>query len=291
MNVTINIKLCALTTALLVHVLFVVSCAENTKPIGAAQDQGVDGLAVGVGLAGSFNDSSPAVAQQEKSNDDTSDPAEIKEKKTPIVDASAKEAAPIQQAEPATAPNSIEAKAVEKPAEETVSSKLDAPSQTASESPSAEPATQETLAAEKNQDTDEHIENVAPQQESKEARTASIQATGTGNTQESGGNPAAEQNYLAKIQARLAKFKRYPRSARKENITGTVLVEFVLTGDGRIERPSIVRSSGDSRLDQEALDVLLRASPFPRIPKKLRKDSFALTLPVEFSLNQSRKLF
>lgn len=291
MNVTINIKLCALTTALLVHVLFVVSCAENTKPIGAAQDQGVDGLAVGVGLAGSFNDSSPAVAQQEKSNDDTSDPAEIKEKKTPIVDPSAKEATPIQQAEPATAPNSIEAKAVEKPAEETVSSKLDAPSQTASESPSAEPATQETLAAEKNQDTDEHIENVAPQQESKEARTASIQATGTGNTQESGGNPAAEQNYLAKIQARLAKFKRYPRSARKENITGTVLVEFVLTGDGRIERPSIVRSSGDSRLDQEALDVLLRASPFPRIPKKLRKDSFALTLPVEFSLNQSRKLF
>lgn len=291
MNVTINIKLCALTTALLVHVLFVVSCAENTKPIGAAQDQGVDGLAVGVGLAGSFNDSSPAVAQQEKSNDDTSDPAEIKEKKTPIVDASAKEAAPIQQAEPATAPNSIEDKAVEKPAEETVSSKLDAPSQTASETPSAEPATQETLAAEKNQDTDEHIENVAPQQESKEARTASIQATGTGNTQESGGNPAAEQNYLAKIQARLAKFKRYPRSARKENITGTVLVEFVLTGDGRIERPSIVRSSGDSRLDQEALDVLLRASPFPRIPKKLRKDSFALTLPVEFSLNQSRKLF
>lgn len=291
MNVTINIKLCALTTALLVHVLFVVSCAENTKPIGAAQDQGVDGLAVGVGLAGSFNDSSPAVAQQEKSNDDTSDPAEIKEKKTPIVDPSAKEAAPIQQAEPAAAPDSIEAKAIEKPAEETVSSKLDAPSQTASESPSAEPATQETLAAEKNQDTDEHIENVAPQQESKEARTASIQATGTGNTQESGGNPAAEQNYLAKIQARLAKFKRYPRSARKENITGTVLVEFVLTGDGRIERPSIVRSSGDSRLDQEALDVLLRASPFPRIPKKLRKDSFALTLPVEFSLNQSRKLF
>jgi protein TonB len=291
MNVTINIKLCALTTALLVHVLFVVSCAENTKPIGAAQDQGADGLAVGVGLAGSFNDSSPAVAQQEKSNDDTSDPAEIKEKKTPIVDPSAKEAAPIQQAEPATAPNSIEAKAVEKPAEETVSSKLDAPSQTASETPSAEPATQETLAAEKNQDTDEHIENVAPQQESKEAQTASIQATGTGNTQESGGNPAAEQNYLAKIQARLAKFKRYPRSARKENITGTVLVEFVLTGDGRIERPSIVRSSGDSRLDQEALDVLLRASPFPRIPKKLRKDSFALTLPVEFSLNQSRKLF
>ena len=291
MNVTINIKLCALTTALLVHVLFVVSCAENTKPIGAAQDQGVDGLAVGVGLAGSFNDSSPAVAQQEKSNDDTSDPAEIKEKKTPIVDPSAKEAAPIQQAEPATAPNSIEAKAVEKPAEETVSSKLDAPSQTANETASAEPATQEILHAEKNQDTDEHTENVAPQQESKEARTASIQATGTGNTQESGGNPAAEQNYLAKIQARLAKFKRYPRSARKENITGTVLVEFVLTGDGRIERPSIVRSSGDSRLDQEALDVLLRASPFPRIPKKLRKNSFALTLPVEFSLNQSRKLF
>ena len=291
MNVTINIKLCALTTALLVHVLFVVSCAENTKPIGAAQDQGVDGLAVGVGLAGSFNDSSPAVAQQEKSNDDTSDPAEIKEKKTPIVDPSAKEAAPIQQAEPAAAPDSIEAKTVEKPAEETVSSKLDAPSQTANETASAEPATQEILHAEKNQDTDEHTENVAPQQESKEARTASIQATGTGNTQESGGNPAAEQNYLAKIQARLAKFKRYPRSARKENITGTVLVEFVLTGDGRIERPSIVRSSGDSRLDQEALDVLLRASPFPRIPKKLRKNSFALTLPVEFSLNQSRKLF
>ena len=291
MNVTTHTKLCALTTALLLHVLFIVSCAENTKPIGAAQDQGVDGLAIGVGLAGSFNDTSPAVAQQEKANDNTSAPTEKNENKTPIEDTSAKEATPIQEAKPAVAPDTIEAKTVAEPAEQIVSSRLDAPHQTASETPSAEPATQKILTPEQSQDTDERNESVASQQESKEARTARIKATGTGNTQESGGNPAAEQNYLAKIQARLAKFKRYPRSARKENITGTVLVEFVLTGDGRIERPSIVRSSGDSRLDQEALDVLLRASPFPRIPKKLRKDSFALTLPVEFSLNQSRKLF
>jgi len=285
MNVTTNIKLCALTTALLVHTLFIVSCAENAKPIGAAQDQGVDGLVVGVGLAGNFSDSSPAIAHQEQTNDGTSDTTETSEKKSPLEDTSANEV------KPAAAADTIKAKTVEEPAEKIVSSKLDAPSQTANETASAEPATQEILHAEQSQDTDQRKENVAPQQESKEARAESIKATGTGNTQESGGNPAAEQNYLAKIQARLAKFKRYPRSARKENITGTVQVAFVLTGDGRIERPSIVRSSGDSRLDQEALDVLLRASPFPRIPKKLRKDSFALTLPVEFSLNQNRKLF
>jgi protein TonB len=117
------------------------------------------------------------------------------------------------------------------------------------------------------------------------------QATGTGSQKETGGNPALNQSYLQKLLAKIAKVKRYPRSARKEGVTGTATVNFIIHKNGRVSDSTIVASSGDARLDQEVLDMLERASPFPHIPSGMGEESLNLTLPIEFSLTKTRKLF
>jgi protein TonB len=70
-------------------------------------------------------------------------------------------------------------------------------------------------------------------------------ATGIGERVETGGNPAARQSYLSQVLARIAKFKRYPRSARKEGVTGTATVKFIIQQNGRVKHSAIVTSSGD----------------------------------------------
>ncbi|RTE66018.1 energy transducer TonB [Amphritea opalescens] len=91
--------------------------------------------------------------------------------------------------------------------------------------------------------------------------------------------------------ARIARFKRYPRSARKDGVTGVVVVKFIIRKSGKVESSEIINSSGDPRLDQEAIDMLVRSSPFASVPDELSSSHLELTLPVEFSLNPTRKLF
>lgn len=61
----------------------------------------------------------------------------------------------------------------------------------------------------------------------------------------------------------LAQHRRYPGSARRERLQGTVEVVVVLMPDGRLVNQRIAQSSGHAILDKAALDLLRRASPVP----------------------------
>lgn len=82
----------------------------------------------------------------------------------------------------------------------------------------------------------------------------------------------------------LNRFKRYPDAARARSRQGAVHVEFTLDRNGRILASQVVRSSGSSALDAEALAVLQRASPLPSPPAAVAGDSFNLRLPIEFKI-------
>ena len=124
-----------------------------------------------------------------------------------------------------------------------------------------------------------------------DAGQSTMPATGSGAPIETVGNPAAHQRYLRKVLERIARFKRYPREARRDGVVGKVMVRFIVLADGSLQSPLLTGSSGDSRLDQAALDMLSRASPFPPIPRSLGVGKLELSLPVEFSLSQKRSLF
>jgi protein TonB len=75
---------------------------------------------------------------------------------------------------------------------------------------------------------------------------------------------AGSNAYNALILGHLQRFKRYPRAAK--GAVGTVTVRFVLDRAGEVMKTEVTKSSGNSVLDEEALAILHRASPFPPFP-------------------------
>ena len=78
----------------------------------------------------------------------------------------------------------------------------------------------------------------------------------------------------------LQRFKRYPVAAR--GASGKVVLWFELKRTGEIINSKITTSSGNAVLDQEALNLLRRASPFPPFPSAKPEDQDSYIAPVNF---------
>lgn len=88
----------------------------------------------------------------------------------------------------------------------------------------------------------------------------------------------------------LKKEIRYPKRCLKEGIEGRAFIDFIVTATGEIKRVKVLKSSGNKRLDKEAVKVVKK---MPRwIPGKHgRKNvSVRVTLPVTFKLDNSNSI-
>jgi protein TonB len=94
-----------------------------------------------------------------------------------------------------------------------------------------------------------------------------------------------DRSWLAAVHARLAAAKRYPATALRRREQGTALIEIRVERGGQVLARKLVRSSGSSALDREALDLAERASPLPPMPPSMPQGSMVLVVPVSFSLN------
>ena len=81
--------------------------------------------------------------------------------------------------------------------------------------------------------------------------------------------------------ARLAQFQRYPAQAR--GAEGVVTVGFTIDRQGKIVSSRIVKSSGSTILDAEALALLKRAAPLPPPPAEVTDAALSFVLPVRFA--------
>jgi protein TonB len=95
---------------------------------------------------------------------------------------------------------------------------------------------------------------------------------------------AARDRYGSLLAREIAKHKRYPRIARMRNWQGEAQVELQLDGDGNILSSRIEKSSGHDVLDKQALEMVMRATPFPPPPAVLNGQSFTLLVPISFRL-------
>ncbi len=87
------------------------------------------------------------------------------------------------------------------------------------------------------------------------------------------------------ISTRLNQFKRYPHQARVRAQQGTVRVAFALDSAGHVVSSRIVKSSGSSILDQETLELLERAQPFPVPPAGMGSRDLSLEAPISYALH------
>jgi protein TonB len=86
---------------------------------------------------------------------------------------------------------------------------------------------------------------------------------------------AALANWQSQVQARLNRNKRTPRGSG----SGTVRVAFAMDANGRVASVRVAGSSGVPTLDQAAVALVQRASPFPAPPSGRQ---VSLTVPVAF---------
>ena len=92
---------------------------------------------------------------------------------------------------------------------------------------------------------------------------------------------ASANAYNALVFGHLQRFKRYPAAARA--VSGTVVLQFALDREGNVISSAVTKSSGHSVLDQEALEILRRASPFPPFPPAKPGAQDTYLAPVAFA--------
>ena len=93
-----------------------------------------------------------------------------------------------------------------------------------------------------------------------------------------------EASWQKALVSHLNRFKRYPDGARARGSQGSVLVEFTIDRSGNVVASRVLRHSGSSLLDEEAIAVLQRASPLPGPPAEMTGELFPLTLPIQFRI-------
>lgn len=95
-------------------------------------------------------------------------------------------------------------------------------------------------------------------------------------------------NFAGTLMSHLGRHKRYPAEAREQRHEGVATVRFSMDRNGQVLSARLEKSSGFALLDQEAMAILQRATPLPRIPDALTGDVLELVIPIQFSLRQNR---
>lgn len=96
--------------------------------------------------------------------------------------------------------------------------------------------------------------------------------------------PTARMRYEELLFAWMNRHKQYPMLAQRRGLQGSGSVRVRIDRDGRVLERSLTRSTGETMLDQAALDMVRRASPFPPVPEEYAGASFEFVAPIEYRL-------
>lgn len=91
--------------------------------------------------------------------------------------------------------------------------------------------------------------------------------------------------YQDMIKQRIESCRKYPGWAKKRGFEGITYVKFTLSSNGMIENITLVRSSGFTVLDKEAVATVKRAMPFKPFPVEIKRSSLTMEVALVFCLN------
>lgn len=91
---------------------------------------------------------------------------------------------------------------------------------------------------------------------------------------------AAAASWRSELMAHLNRYKRFPSGAGSG---GVATIAFTINRSGQVTGSRLLRSSGDSVLDAEAVALPRRASPVPAPPPGTGGSSIGLAVPIRFS--------
>ena len=94
----------------------------------------------------------------------------------------------------------------------------------------------------------------------------------------------ALDDFSRQLAMHIAKYKKFPRIAQRRGWQGGVILQVKLTGQGQLIAKKIRQSSGFRVLDEEGLNMIDRAIPFPTPPSILSGRTFTILVPIKFTL-------
>lgn len=97
----------------------------------------------------------------------------------------------------------------------------------------------------------------------------------------------AKTQYGSTLGRAIAKHKSYPKIAQMRGWQGECLLDLKIDSSGNVLSANVKESSGHESLDNQALEMVRKASPFPAPPEALRGRSFNITVPVSFKLENA----
>jgi len=92
------------------------------------------------------------------------------------------------------------------------------------------------------------------------------------------------ESYSSLLANAIAKYKQYPKIAQMRGWQGTVIADLEIDTKGAVISIKIKKSSTYEVLDNEALEMIKKASPFPAPPESLRGKNFNVLVPISFKL-------
>ena len=92
------------------------------------------------------------------------------------------------------------------------------------------------------------------------------------------------ESYGSLLANAIAKYKQYPKIAQMRGWQGTVIADLEIDTKGAVISIKIKKSSTYEVLDNEALEMIKKASPFPAPPESLRGKNFNVLVPISFKL-------
>ena len=113
-----------------------------------------------------------------------------------------------------------------------------------------------------------------------------IAPVGAGDTPTYGGDVGVSDIYIARLAARLNRFKYYPIESLRNGENGVTVLSLVINRRGRVLSSRISASSGFDALDQAALRIVDIAKPMPRFDRRMKMDELRVNIPMTFDISK-----
>src|SRR5262249_17466446 len=92
----------------------------------------------------------------------------------------------------------------------------------------------------------------------------------------------AKASWQGLLMAHLEKHKKYPKRSERRREQGTGLLRFRMDRNGKVLSYALERSAGYEALDEEVLEMIVRAQPLPALPAEITESTMEIIIPVQF---------